>query len=371
MNIARIALFAAGAATLSVFSSADVAGAQSYDHLHCFKVRDAKTFKAADVDLAALVPAFDAAGCVVRGGAKEFCVPVAKTVNAIEGGTDAPFAADSERYARVCYKLQCPKAVLAPELLTDQFGTRTVSGFKTTKLCTPAVLDSFPLDTTTTTFTTTTTSTTTSTTLTLDDTFDGSELDPSWSILNPGLATVGVSGGALHITPSTGGGGNLWFNDGAGVLVYRTVDGDFDVRSLMSVEDSDNPGSAPPPEYRLAGILVRDPASGPGNRNTAHVALGVGSAGQGVSYEYKSTDDSVSDWMTIPTPSRFAELRLARVGTVVTMYWRALPMDSWTVVNSFDRPDLPSTVHVGLMAYAASDPARIHASFDDVFFDVP
>jgi hypothetical protein len=369
-----LAILLAVALTAGLLPAAS-ATAQTDDHLKCYRVRDEKSFRSADVDVDALVVQFGLEACRVSGGAKEFCVPATKTVTEIVGGSLVALDGDAVRYSRLCYKLKCPKTELAPEVVTDQFGQRSISKFKAVKLCTPAVLASAPVTTTTTisttTTSTTTTSTTTSTTLSLDDDFESGSLDPSWTVLNGGLATVEVSDGALRLTPNVGGGTNMWFNDGEAVLVYKEVTGDFDVRAVMSSEDTGNLGSAVPPQYQLGGILARDPASTSGDRNTVHVALGSGSTGQGTSYEYKSTDGSVSDWATTPTALHTGEVRLTRVGTTVTMYWRETAPDAWLEIQNFVRADLPATLQVGLMAYSFENTPAIRASFEEVVFDVP
>jgi hypothetical protein len=220
----------------------------------------------------------------------------------------------------------------------------------------------------TTTTTTTASTTTTTTTLPLGDTFDGGSLDPSWSVLNPGLATITVSGGSLHLEATMSGAGTTWFNDSEGPLVYKAVTGDFDVRTILSTEDAGNPGNPPPTQYRLAGLLARDPASAPGSLDWVHVALGSGATAQGVCYEYKSTDDSVSTWATIPTASPAGELRLVRTGSTFDQYWRPDAVSSWLLIQSFNRPDLPATLHVGLMVYATEAPPAMRASFDEIAF---
>src|SRR5262245_987344 len=60
----------------------------------------------------------------------------------------------------------------------------------------------------------------------LSDGFDGAALDPSWSVLNPQLITVAVSGSALRLTVSQSA---LWYNASQGPLVWKPVDGDFKV----------------------------------------------------------------------------------------------------------------------------------------------
>jgi hypothetical protein len=250
---------------------------------------------------------------------------------------------------RVCYKLRCPVPTAAAMTISDQFGSRSIGSFKAVELCTPATEGPPPVD--------------------LDDTFDGASLDPSWTVLNPGKVALGVSGGSLHLVPTATGGPNMWFDNGEGPLVYKLVSGDFDVTAVLATRDPAMPANPPPPEYRLAGILARDPASTPASSNTVHVAIGAGSNVQGTSYEYKSTDDSVSTWATTPTASPAGEVRLRRSGTTVEMYWRPDSLASWTMIHSLSRPDLPATLLVGPMIYALSAPASIEALFDEIDFE--
>ena len=335
------------AATLSC-SIATGAAAQIDDHLKCFKIKDETTFDSAVVELDASNAGFNIENCSIKGRAKKFCVPADKTVDSIVNGTLLTVDGEEITYNSLCYKLKCTAAEIAPIEVSDQFGTRTISGFKAFELCTPAIFGAPEED--------------------LSDTFDGASLDPSWSVLNPSLVNISVTGGALHLTPTTSGGGNVWYQNGQGPLIYKEVTGDFDVYATLTVRDSTNTANPPPPEYRFAGILARDPAGG--TVNTVHTAMGSGSNIQGTCYEYKSTDDSVSNWMATPTPGATAsgQVRLSRTGTMVFMHWRALPADPWTQIFSVNRADLAATLQIGPMIYAVDAPPSIEAVFDDIVF---
>lgn len=322
------------------------APAEAQDHLKCFKVRDASTFRVAAVDVDALAAGYGLESCTVLGRAKRVCVPADATVTSIDEGTDDPTPGETLEGWRMCYRLRCPKVELAPAEITDRFGTRTVSAFKAVELCTPVNLAP----------------------PSLDDSFDGDSLDPAWNVLHPGLVTVSVSGGALHLTPTASGAPDIWYNGGEGPLVYKSVTGDFDVVATLTTRNPSIPADPPPPEYRLAGLMARDPASTPASSNTVHVALGAGSTGQGTSYEYKSTDDSVSDWAATPTASPAGQVRLVRSGSTFEMHWRPTTMAGWTMIQSFNRPDLPATLQVGPMVYSVDAPASIEALFDDIVF---
>jgi len=87
-------------------------------------------------------------GCKI-GKAKFFCVPATKTfVSANDKATKPPtpigaplpvYAPDST-VDRICYKAKCPEPVVPPDSnVTDQFGNRTLTKFKTKMICTPAV----------------------------------------------------------------------------------------------------------------------------------------------------------------------------------------------------------------------------------------
>ncbi len=198
--------------------------------------------------------------------------------------------------------------------------------------------------------------------------FDGTTLGPGWSVLNPALSTLSVSGGALHVTPNQGGLGTIWFQDAEGALVYRTVTGDFTAIVRAHARDSGNDTQPPPAPYRLGGLLARDPNSGAGARNSVHVALGSGVTDgppfAPVCAEDKTTVDSVSDFVLHPIASADGDLRLRRRGASFELAYRAIGSTQWSVLRTHARPDLPATLQVGLMAYSAPTPPALELRFD-------
>lgn len=125
--------------------------AQTFDHLKCYKIKDQRQFKSADVALQALQVQFGGLeNCTIKGKAREFCVPADKNVTQIDGGSLQTVDGTDLSFDRLCYKLKCPKQTIAPEQVSDQFGTRTVEKFKVSVLCTPAIKGPAPTTTTTT-----------------------------------------------------------------------------------------------------------------------------------------------------------------------------------------------------------------------------
>ena len=202
----------------------------------------------------------------------------------------------------------------------------------------------------------------------LDDEFGGAALDPSWSILHPGLAQISVSAGALHIEPTSSGSGSIWYQDSEGPLVYKEVSGDFVITVIMSVRALNNPLLAPPPQYRLGGLIARDPASSPGARNSVHIALGAGDNQTPLAVEDKRTISSTSSFSLTAVPDTAGEIRMTRAGMHFEYFYRPSGSDPWQLLAGDDRPDLPLTLHVGLMAYSASAPPNLRASFDAIHF---
>jgi len=132
--------------TFSIAAAACAAGssyAADYDHLKCYKIKDQKTFKSAAADLDALQARFGLENCRIKPAAKLMCVPATKTVTELVDGTPEPVAGVTQSDSRLCYKIKCPKSEIEPLVMTDQFGTREVRGFKAVRLCTPAI-DSAP-----------------------------------------------------------------------------------------------------------------------------------------------------------------------------------------------------------------------------------
>jgi hypothetical protein len=127
------------------------AHAQPYDHLACYKVKDAKTFSSAPASLAMLQAQFASLGCEIKGKARQVCVPVNAEVGPVDGGVHTTFPADDLAYDRICYRVKCTGAGPASLEMGDGFGTRTIQAFKVATLCVPAVIGTTPVTTTTTT----------------------------------------------------------------------------------------------------------------------------------------------------------------------------------------------------------------------------
>lgn len=115
--------------------------AQVPDHLKCYKIKDpVKLAGVLDLNTPQFGPE---SGCTVST-AKLFCVPATKTIVSAQdkatGLPITPLAVSTEPTTddRVCYKVKCAAAP-ADQVVTDQFGSRTLTKLKAAMVCTPAV----------------------------------------------------------------------------------------------------------------------------------------------------------------------------------------------------------------------------------------
>jgi hypothetical protein len=197
------------------------------------------------------------------------------------------------------------------------------------------------------------------------DEFEGTSLDPSWSVVNPGNFERTVSGGALHLRPTTN---TLWWETTAtGALVHKLVTGDFKLTTAVRARRASNPDQpVGPTDYQFGGIMARAPGGGAEN----YVFVVVGDRGATLEVEAKSTRDGVSAVQGEAWPSGDAQLRLCRVGARFHLYSRPIDGGTWKVATQwgppYDRPDLPDTLQVGPIAYAWTNQPDLRASFDYV-----
>lgn len=152
--------------------------------------------------------------------------------------------------------------------------------------------------------------------------------------------------GRLTLRPKAGG----WYGRHAGPLVYTMVQGDFRVETWVSAAKLGDPEAAPDQQFNSAGLLVRDPVTGPGHDDWVMVNVGR-QQGTLVGSEGKTTVGSESTLELADGPFR-GRLRLCRVGPTVVVARMLEGETSWRVLGRYDRPDLPRDVQVGMVATA-------------------
>lgn len=204
----------------------------------------------------------------------------------------------------------------------------------------------------------------------LNDEFEGSTLSPAWSHYQSSLYTTQVTDSKLimNIDPIACSNNCPWFHAQSAGFIYKSVEGDFDVTTLVEAvqatgghagEDIDN-------DTQLAGLMARDGSAASEN----YVFNVAGTRFDIASVETKSTiNDNSGTIEHFAISSTRTELRMTREGNTFTMYSRDVGAMSWILRSTFVRSDLPSTLQVGVIAYAfESYPVNLSAQFDYVRF---
>src|SRR5262245_58904444 len=185
----------------------------------------------------------------------------------------------------------------------------------------------------------------------LSDDFEGTALDPSWSLFRPELVQITVADGALSLEPDQYA---LWFNASRGPLVYRLVTGDFRVTARVHARRKSDLSLPPAIPIHLGGLMARNPAGDGAAVPENYVFIVLGQDEVDRSIETKTTTNSSSVYQGPAWPTGDAELRICRRGATLLLLQRAIGQDAWTTAASYQRPDLPAELQVGPVVYAAA-----------------
>ena len=186
----------------------------------------------------------------------------------------------------------------------------------------------------------------------------------AWSVFNPQAVEIKSENDTLTMKLIHRA---LWFMEQRGVLMYQEVDGNF--RITAEVHTSKSSDVTQPPggngTVQLGGLMARN--GGAGREN--YVFIVAGDDGDGLSIETKNTIDGLSKFNGPSWDSSEAVLRLCRVGQTFKLYKRHVnSTEAWISAASFDRPDLPQTLQVGLNIYSDSTP-DLQVRYDHIKLD--
>lgn len=210
----------------------------------------------------------------------------------------------------------------------------------------------------------------------LNDEFDGSALSAEWTRFDQAydwpdkvksLDVGRTVPGALHIEPRH----SAWVRDAQAPFLFKTVQGDFDVRARVRVRGIDR--EVPGGTWSLGGLMARIPNNQtssnwqPRSENWHFVTTGVGHEPGKVMTETKATFNSYSSLKLRAFQSGWVELRLVRVGMAMFALARGSDQEPWQVRDRWYRMSGSPVMQVGLIAYTTSD--EVKSGPDDVMYD--
>jgi hypothetical protein len=128
-----------------------------------------------------------------------------------------------------------------------------------------------------------------------------------------------------------------------------------------------NGSERPTEKIHLGGLMARSPLGSTEN----YVFIVVGMDTNDYSVETKTTVDGLSNYTGPAWGEDDAELRICRLSSVFYMYRRAPGASGWTMAGDrpFGRVDLPATLEVGPVVYAATLKPDLDVAFDQVRFE--
>jgi hypothetical protein len=144
--------------------------------------------------------------------------------------------------------------------------------------------------------------------------------------------------------------------DQRGVLVYKLVTGNFKITADVIAAKNSDPSQAPGDgqSVQLGGLMARNGDTI--SQNYVFIVVGEGAEGH-LAVETKTTQDNLSKYEGPAWDSGQAELRLCRVTETFNLYKRHIGANqTWTLAESYQRPDLPATLQVGANIYTDSKP---------------
>ncbi|MFS4454791.1 hypothetical protein [Maribacter sp. 2304DJ31-5] len=167
----------------------------------------------------------------------------------------------------------------------------------------------------------------------------------------------------------------LWFQASSGGLLYQTVSGDFTFSATVSVRRKSNGSLAPNCNICLGGLMARNP-NADGGENYVHLVSGntpeeTNDGVDELGVEHKSTLDSVSFFNTLPDGLSDHGLRIRRQGSNFSLYVKNIGQSPWQLLHTYDRPDLPTTLQVGLNIYTAVNgtTADLRVIYEDIVLE--
>jgi len=197
------------------------------------------------------------------------------------------------------------------------------------------------------------------------DDFSAARLSKNWTILEPQSGSVSIENGSLVMVPDVNTG---WYNSGHGMLITQQVKGDFMATARLSVRGLRNPLGPPTQQFNSAGLLARDPSSGPTSETWIMISLGKQASFLGTKTEPTWQSKSRPEFQQATTTR--GELRLARRGDQFSLLKRLDGEREWTLLQEHQFPGTSEVLQVGpaANAYQAAD---IRAAFDSVRITVP
>jgi regulation of enolase protein 1 (concanavalin A-like superfamily) len=180
-------------------------------------------------------------------------------------------------------------------------------------------------------------------------------LPPEWRANDVGApAAAGSARADNGVFAIEGSGFDIWGTSEEFHWVHQAIDGDFQITArVIGIENVDR--------WVKAGLMVRASDMDP---QASHASL-FATPGKGIAFQRRAAASESSVHTAGPFIAAPVWLRLARVGSRISAYYRRDASEGWSHISD-DTIALAPAVHVGLAVSSHVDGTLASASFDNV-----
>lgn len=174
----------------------------------------------------------------------------------------------------------------------------------------------------------------------------------TWLLYNENVFTLEETNNTLTLSLDQNA---LWYENNSGGLAYQNITGDFTISGKVLVRTKNDDTISPECNICLGGIMARNPDNTNGENYVHLVSGNTPSSGSGniLGVEHKSTTSSASIFTTEQDGISDHELKIERIGSNFLMSYKNIGATDWILIQTYNRPDLPETLQVGLNIYTA------------------
>lgn len=158
-----------------------------------------------------------------------------------------------------------------------------------------------------------------------------------------------------------GAGADIWGTADEYRFAGQFVDGNFSITArVTSVENVH--------VWTKAGVMIRDWSGG--NSGSRHASLfATPSTTKGVAFQRRPTTGGTSVHTAGPATAPAVWLKLTRIGSEISAFYRKNPVDTWTLIGRQAFTALPERLLANLVVSSHADPSLATARFDQVVID--
>jgi hypothetical protein len=195
---------------------------------------------------------------------------------------------------------------------------------------------------------------------------DPAQTIPGWSCLNGGYFVASKRADSLLLVPLMK---SAWDDDETAGMIYKTVTGDFELETKLSVSKRSNFSIPPDNGFQQCGIILRS-TNGKGENN---LILSMGTGGNETpKYFLKRTANSKTKTYVEKTEALSGWLRIEKRGNQITAYKKQNEAGDWKKIDDYFLDWLSGELQVGfsVMARFTGDGPRQHPDMRAVFTEI-